>query len=173
MQGKKCKVYPAPFAVHPFETKKDRPKDVDTVVEPDISVICDPEKLDDIGCKGAPDMIAEVLSPTTFRHDRVEKMEIYQKAGVKEYWLVSPESKSVEVFLLKDGKFQPAEAVQLTDKKKEAEDEPIILKVSCLDDCTINFRQHITTLKQYLLSELKQKEEVLEKSSCKKETPPG
>ena len=114
---------------------------MDTVVEPDISVICDPEKLDDIGCKGAPDMIAEVLSHTTFRHDRVEKMEIYQKAGVKEYWLVSPESKSVEVFLLKDGKFQPAEAVQLIDKKKEEEAEPVMLKVSCLDDCVIDLNK--------------------------------
>ena len=69
LRGKKCKVYPAPFAVRPFEQDGERPEDVDTLVEPDISVVCDPSKLDDIGCKGAPDLVMEILSPSTTRHD--------------------------------------------------------------------------------------------------------
>ena len=65
LKGKTCKVYPAPFGVRLFEKNGDHPYDVDTLVEPDISVICDPGKLDDAGCKGAPDLILEVLSPST------------------------------------------------------------------------------------------------------------
>ena len=82
--GKTCKVYPAPFGVRLFEKNGDRPYDVDTLVEPDISVICDPGKLDDAGCKGAPDLILEVLSPSTQRHDRLTKFNLYQQAGVRE-----------------------------------------------------------------------------------------
>ena len=63
LDGKKCEVYAAPFAVRLFEKSGDRPENVDTLVEPDLSVVCDPDKLDDVGCKGAPDLIIEVLSP--------------------------------------------------------------------------------------------------------------
>ena len=63
LKDKKCRVYAAPFAVRLFEKKGDNPKDSDTMVEPDISVICDSDKLDDIGCQGAPDLIIEILSP--------------------------------------------------------------------------------------------------------------
>ncbi|MDE6281730.1 MAG: Uma2 family endonuclease, partial [Oscillospiraceae bacterium] len=70
LKGKKCKVYHAPFAVRLFEEDGDSPEDVDTMVEPDITVVCDPSKLDDHGCKGAPDMVGEVLSPSTQRHDQ-------------------------------------------------------------------------------------------------------
>ena len=90
LEGKKCKVYPAPFAVRLFERADDRPEDVDTMVGPDLSVVCDPGKLDDIGCKGAPDLIIEVLSPSTQCHDRLTKYNLYERAGVPEYWIVSP-----------------------------------------------------------------------------------
>jgi len=63
LKGEKCKVYAAPFAVRLFEDGNDRPENVDTMVEPDISVVCDPSKLDRIGCKGAPDLIMEILAP--------------------------------------------------------------------------------------------------------------
>jgi len=102
LKGKKCEVYPAPFGVRLFEKDGDRPEDVDTMVEPDISVICDPQKLDKYGCKGAPDMVVEILSPSSRRHERVVKLNLYQKAGVREYWIVNPEKKSVLVFLLED-----------------------------------------------------------------------
>ena len=103
LQGKSCKVYPAPFAVRLFEEDGDAPEDVDTMLEPDISVVCDPDKLDKYGCKGAPDMVIEILSPSTRRHDLAVKYRLYQRAGVREYWIVDPDGKTVQVFRLEDG----------------------------------------------------------------------
>lgn len=80
LEGKKCLAIPAPFAVRLFESENDTPSDVRTVVEPDISVICDRSKLDDHGCKGAPDMAIEILSPSTRRHDRLVPMDFTRKA---------------------------------------------------------------------------------------------
>ena len=102
LEGKRCKVYPAPFGVRLFEQDGDHPEDVDTVVEPDISVVGDPGKLDEHGCKGAPDLIIEILSPSTQRHDRLVKLGLYQRAGVREYWTVNPEDKTVQVMLRDD-----------------------------------------------------------------------
>ena len=96
LEGKKCKVYPAPFAVRLFERADDRPEDVDTMVGPDLSVVCDPGKLDDIGCKGAPDLIIEVLSPSTQCHDRLTKYNLY-------------EERTVQVSTLVDGRYRVQE----------------------------------------------------------------
>jgi Uma2 family endonuclease len=102
----KCKVYPAPFDVRlptNGETASDK---IDTVVQPDICVVCDPSKLDDRGCCGAPDMIVEVLSPSTGKRDMTEKFVLYEKSGVREYWIVYPKDEAVHVFLLQnDGKY--------------------------------------------------------------------
>ena len=108
LEGKKCEVYAAPFAVRLFEKAGDRPEDVDTLVEPDLSVICDPGKLDDMGCKGAPDLIIEILSPSTQRHDRLTKYNLYQRAGVREYWIVDPAARSIQSFVLEDGHYTAA-----------------------------------------------------------------
>lgn len=86
-----CKVFPDPFAV--FLNEDDR-----TYVEPDISVICDKSKLDDRGCNGAPDWVIEIVSPSSKRMDYLIKLLKYQKAGVKEYWVVDPERKSIMVY---------------------------------------------------------------------------
>ena len=110
LDGKPCKVYAAPFAVRLFEKATDAPEDVDTVVEPDISVICDPDKLDVHGCKGTPDLVIEILSPSTQRHDRVTKFNLYQRAGVKEYWMVNIEDKTIQVFVLAEGILRPIES---------------------------------------------------------------
>ena len=83
LEGKKCEVYPAPFAVRLFERDGDTLDEVDTMVEPDLSIVCDKSKLDDHGCKEAPDMVVEVLSPSTQRHDRLVKLGLYQRAGVR------------------------------------------------------------------------------------------
>jgi Uma2 family endonuclease len=99
LHGKKCEVYFAPFDVRLFSEKK-QDADVDTVVQPDLSVICNKDKLDDKGCNGAPDMIIEVLSPSSVKLDRWNKYRLYEAAGVKEYWLVDPANESVEVHLL-------------------------------------------------------------------------
>lgn len=85
-----CKVYEAPFAVFLQNDKH--------YVEPDISVICDRDKLDDRGCNGAPDWIIEVVSPNNEKHDTFRKLRLYSKAGVREYWIVDPEEKTVVVY---------------------------------------------------------------------------
>ena len=95
-----CKVYPAPFAVKLFE---DNSK---TVVEPDISVICDLNKLTDRGCTGAPDWIIEIVSPANSSHDYVYKLNLYMNAGVKEYWIVNPTEQTVYVYVLEKEKFK-------------------------------------------------------------------
>lgn len=100
LEGKQCRVYHAPFGVRLFERDGDRPEDVDTMVEPDISVVCDRSKIDRCGCKGAPDLIIEVLSPSTRRYDRLVKLNLYQRAEVREYWMVDPDNQSVQVFTL-------------------------------------------------------------------------
>lgn len=127
LEGKKCKAYHAPFDVRLFEKDGDTPENVDTVVEPDLVVICDPSKLDDRGCKGAPDMVVEILSPSTQRHDRLVKLGLYQRAGVQEYWIVSPEEQTVQVFLYKDGSLLPHEVYSRED----------VAKVNVLDGCFI------------------------------------
>ena len=75
-------------------------------VEPDISVICDPKKLTDRGCTGAPDWIIEIVSPSTASHDYIRKLKLYADAGVKEYWIVDPDKKSVYVYHLEEDKFE-------------------------------------------------------------------
>lgn len=86
-----CRVYPAPFAV--FLNKDDR-----TYVEPDISVICDGDKLDEDGCNGAPDWIIEIVSPSSQRMDYLTKLFKYRTAGVREYWIVNPMKQTVLVY---------------------------------------------------------------------------
>ena len=103
----KCHIYQAPFDVRlPLHGSTDDDKVYD-VVQPDICVICDLTKLDDKGCIGAPDLIIEVLSPSTLKKDWCYKLSLYERAGVKEYWIVDPKTKLVYVFLLQsDGKYE-------------------------------------------------------------------
>ena len=127
LEGKKYKVYPAPFAVRLLEKDGDAPDDVDTMVEPDISVVCDHDKLDEYGCKGAPDLVVEILSPSTQRNDRLTKFNLYQRTGVREYWIVDPENKNIQVFLLDGNALHPHEVYSEKD----------IAKVNVLDGCFI------------------------------------
>ena len=119
LEGKKCEVFSAPFGVRLFEKDGDSPENVDTMVEPDISVICDRDKLDRHGCKGAPDLIVEILSPSTQRHDRLVKFNLYQRSGLGELWFVDPANRSVEVFL-RDGQgmLRPVEVYRPKDTAK-------------------------------------------------------
>lgn len=134
LEGKKCKVYAAPFAVRLFEEGGDAPEDVQTVFEPDISVVCDHSKLDKHGCKGAPDMVIEILSPSTARHDRLVKLNEYQRAGVREYWIVSPEEQTAQVYLLKDGLLYPSEVYGKGD----------VAKVNVLEGCFVELAKVFT-----------------------------
>jgi Uma2 family endonuclease len=96
----KCQVYHAPFDVRlPLHGSTDDDKIYD-VVQPDICVVCDLSKLDEKGCVGAPDLIIEVLSPSTYKYDWNYKFNLYETAGVKEYWIVDPKANTVNVFVL-------------------------------------------------------------------------
>jgi len=92
-----CEVYIAPFDVR-LPRGQEADDEIDTVVQPDLSIVCAPEKLDDAGCRGAPDWVIEVLSPATEARDRVHKRELYELHGVREYWLVDPEERTVTVY---------------------------------------------------------------------------
>jgi Uma2 family endonuclease len=106
MHHGRCHVYHAPFDVRlPLYGSTDDDKIYD-VVQPDICVICDLTKLDDKGCIGAPDLVVEVLSPSTLKYDWNYKFNLYEAAGVREYWIVDPNTKIFNVFLLQaDGKY--------------------------------------------------------------------
>ena len=132
LEGKPCRVYPAPFDVRLFEKDGDSPLDVDTVVQPDISVICSKNRIDARGCKGAPDFITEILSPSSLRNDRLIKLRLYQQAGVREYWIADPENKTVQVFLLnQNGILQPYEDYSRTE----------IARVNILEGCFIELEK--------------------------------
>jgi Uma2 family endonuclease len=107
LEGKNCKVYASPFDVRlPVKSKKN--EEIDTVVQPDISVICDSEKLDEMGCLGPPDLIVEVLSPGNNRVELQNKYEVYEASGVKEYWIIHPEACTLLVYTLRGGVYVPS-----------------------------------------------------------------
>ena len=99
LQGKPCKVYPAPFDVRLFYEEDDSD---DTVVQPDISVICDEKKRGHEGCRGAPDLIIEILSPSNTAIEMERKLKLYRQAGVREYWVVDPEHNGLTVYHFKE-----------------------------------------------------------------------
>ena len=100
---------------------------IDTVVQPDISVVCDKAKLDERGCRGAPDWIVEVLSPGTAGHDQIVKRALYERVGVREFWLVHPIDKLVIIYLLENGAYgKPALQELLLRLSAMVEDNPQI-----------------------------------------------
>lgn len=104
--GKPCRVCVAPSEVRlPKSTEAD--DQVDTVVQPDVFIVCDLEKIDARGVRGAPDWLAEVLSPSTARHDRVVKLPAYERAGVHEVWLIHPVERKFTVYRLEEGHYGP------------------------------------------------------------------
>ena len=113
----RCEVFYAPFDVR-FPKKGATADDaIDTVVQPDICVICDLSKLDSRGCCGAPDMIVEILSPSTLKRDVNEKFALYEEFGVKEYWIVHPKDKAIHIFVLQDnGKYDAGTVYEVTGK---------------------------------------------------------
>ncbi len=108
-QDKPCKVIAAPFDVRLYrKSKKD--SNITRVVQPDISVICDLDKIDERGCLGAPDFVVEIISPSTASHDHILKRKYYEENGVREYWLVDPTNRIITVYSLgKNGKYAAPE----------------------------------------------------------------
>ena len=102
---KQCEVYSAPFDVRlPVQNKK-KDDEITTVVQPDICVICDPAKLDARGCCGAPDLVVEILSPGNSRTEVKHKFELYEEAGILEYWIVNPSEQYIIIYTLINGKY--------------------------------------------------------------------
>jgi len=113
--GRSCKVYPAPFdVILPFNLK-DKNK-ARSVVQPDISVVCNLSKIEDAGCVGAPDWVIEILSDSTSKTDLNDKYDLYEEAGVKEYWIVYPKDYIVQIFVLVNGVYERRPAMTRNDK---------------------------------------------------------
>lgn len=122
-KGGLCRVFPAPYAVKLRKNKN-------TIVEPDISVICDRSKITEKGCTGAPDWVIEIVSPGNPGHDYICKLNLYADAGVREYWIVDPRIERVFVYCLEQGNFQIG-AYTFHDK----------IKVSIYEDLWIDFSE--------------------------------
>jgi len=104
LKNKKCRVFSAPFDVILPVVGKDF-QESDRVVQPDVCVICDPDKIKKCGCFGAPDWIVEILSPHTAKKDLQDKFALYEESGVNEYWIIEPKNHTVEVFVLRDNNY--------------------------------------------------------------------
>ena len=102
-RGKPCKVYPAPYDIRLFYEEDESD---DTVVQPDISVICDEKKRGPEGCRGAPDLVVEILSPSNTAIEMERKLKLYQQAGVREYWVVDPQNSGLTVYCFRNGFIQ-------------------------------------------------------------------
>ncbi|MVM41776.1 Uma2 family endonuclease [Spirosoma sp. HMF3257] len=103
--SKGCEIYVAPFDVRLPIRNERKPDQLHTVVQPDICVVCDASKLDENGCLGAPDWVIEITSPRTAKNDFSEKFNLYEESGVREYWIVQPKEKAVNVYVLEDGQY--------------------------------------------------------------------
>lgn len=101
-----CKLYHAPFDVR-LPNKNQEGEKIETVVQPDLCIVCDRSKLDDKGCLGAPDLIVEILSPGNTKKEMQLKFDLYEESGVLEYWMVIPSQETIQLFVLdENGKFQ-------------------------------------------------------------------
>jgi len=123
LEGKPCRVFVAPLDIC-LGAKGD---DDDTVVQPDVFVVCDTNKIEIKRINGAPDLIIEIVSPSTSRHDRIKKLNKYLQSGVLEYWIVDPEDKAITIHVLENGRYVLS-----------AFEEPDTISVNILDGCEIS-----------------------------------
>jgi Uma2 family endonuclease len=130
LRGKECSVFGSPVDVCLFADRKMSNDQIKDWVQPDITVVCDKNKINPNNIVGAPDLVIEILSPSTARNDRVIKFNHYQKAGVKEYWIVDPSNEYIEVFLLQDHQFISSGFYTKEDS----------IKVSMFEDFTIDLK---------------------------------
>lgn len=129
LQDKSCRVFTAPFDLRiPEANEKD--EETTNVVQPDIIIICDNSGLKKTGYYGVPELIIEVVSPSTGQKDKIEKFNLYEKAGVKEYWIVEPDEKVVMVFTLEEGRYGRPQMYSEEDK----------VKVSIFDNLVIDLK---------------------------------
>ncbi|WP_257008373.1 Uma2 family endonuclease [Bacillus sp. FJAT-45350] len=131
LKGNRCNVYIAPFDVRFLENEDDEDDNIYTVVQPDLTIVCDKSKLDDRGLKGTPDFVIEVISPSTASTDYIQKMNLYEKSGVNEYWIVHPTDQVVLVFVLEDG----------TYGKPKVYDRDNCVKVEVIKDLEVDLKE--------------------------------
>ncbi len=130
-----CEVNLAPFDVRlPDHDEAD--EQIMTVVQPDLTVVCDKSKLDERGCRGAPDWIVEVLSPGTAAHDQILKLALYERHGVKEYWLAHPVDRIVTIYWLEDGQYGRPSVHEMKET----------LQARCLTDVEIDWDRVVAGL---------------------------
>ncbi|NOQ65308.1 MAG: Uma2 family endonuclease [Methyloprofundus sp.] len=113
LAGKQCRVFMAPIDVRLTQQIDASNENINTVVQPDVLVVCDKNKLDRRGIKGAPDWILEVLSPSTASHDQIKKRDLYEREGVREYWLIHPIDRVLTIYRLQGKEFAKADIVEL------------------------------------------------------------
>jgi Uma2 family endonuclease len=113
LAGKSCRAFIAPVDVR-LPKYNEADQQIDTVVQPDVLVVCDSSKLDRRGIRGAPDWIVEVLSPGTASHDQIRKRLLYEQSGVKEYWLVHPTDRLLTIYRLNGTEYGKPELSELT-----------------------------------------------------------
>ncbi|MDA3939387.1 MAG: Uma2 family endonuclease [Spirochaetia bacterium] len=123
LKGQSCESFSAPFDVRLSEMENPEEQDIETVVQPDIVVVCDRSKIDERGCIGAPDIVIEILSPSTGYKDETSKLALYEKYGVKEYWIVNPEAEYIMIYHLEGKKYSKPDYL-----RKEDFLESIVLK---------------------------------------------
>ncbi len=128
LHGKTCEVYTVPFDVRLTTDITTDDEEIENVVQPDVAIICDKAKLDDKGCKGAPDLVMEIVSPASVSVDYIKKLSLYEKYSVREYWIIHPVDKIIMVYkLVEQGKYARPEVYQIGDN----------LQVGILEDLSI------------------------------------
>ncbi|MEZ4525169.1 MAG: Uma2 family endonuclease [Desulfobacterales bacterium] len=130
-KNKNCKVYSAPFDVRLSEIENADDEDIFTVVQPDITVVCDPSRLDERGCRGTPDLIVEIVSPSSVGTDMKIKRELYERYCVKEYWIIHPYDKIVMIYCLgKNNQYAKSEIYTQEDILESKLFEDLKIKVA-------------------------------------------
>ncbi|HJV46927.1 MAG TPA: Uma2 family endonuclease [Bacillota bacterium] len=130
LEGKPCEAFIAPFDVRLFPNEN---KNDDNVVQPDLTIICDPTKITKHGCEGVPDLIIEVLSPSTAKKDKREKKRLYERAGVKEYWIVDPLNHTIDIFTLTEHrKYEESELYGKEEEIKVGIFEELLIQLNSI-----------------------------------------
>ncbi len=130
LQKKKCRVFPAPFDVRFANMSNEPDESIETVVQPDISIICDEKKIDDRGCVGPPVLIVEIESPSTAYKDETVKLRLYEKYGVNEYWIVNPDAEWVMIYSLSGKKYGKADYYARGEKAKSTYFDGLVIDLS-------------------------------------------
>ncbi|WP_019865945.1 Uma2 family endonuclease [Methylovulum miyakonense] len=127
LKGKPCRAFIAPVDVR-LPKHDEANEQVDTVVQPDVLVVCDNSKLDRRGVRGAPDWLVEVLSPSTASHDQIRKRALYERQGVKEYWLVHPVDRLLTVYRLDGAEYGKPDIYELSGETPVAALPEIVIQ---------------------------------------------